>query len=148
MLSEGSSQGVVLIIGLSRRGRSGVEAPLGEQRFRHLARLAELEHAGLLRHYCALVLWAQPRHQLGNEPAGLLWVEVAHLLGHVDQRGDGLVVALLRTLLEGAAGTTDLNWELFTAGVSNKLAGLLLYVLKNKDKELIVHSSEAIRLPS
>merc|ERR1719341_543778 len=38
-------------------------------------------------------------------------------------------MALLRALLEGAAGTTDLNWELFTAGVPDKLAGLLFHVL-------------------
>ena len=40
-----------------------------------------------------------------------------------------LVVAFLLSLLEGAAGSADLNWQLLAPGVSNKLAGLLLNIL-------------------
>merc|ERR1719510_739692 len=38
-------------------------------------------------------------------------------------------MALLRALLKGAPCSTDLNWKLFTAGVPDKLAGLLLHIL-------------------
>merc|ERR1719438_485386 len=38
-------------------------------------------------------------------------------------------MALLRSLLEGTSGSTDLNWQLLTAGVSYKLARLLLNIL-------------------
>ena len=40
-----------------------------------------------------------------------------------------LVVAFLLSLLESAAGSADLNWQLLAPGVSNKLAGLLLNIL-------------------
>merc|ERR1719264_1843470 len=128
-LSEGSPQGVVLVVGLSRGRRGGVEAPFGQERLWHLAWLRELEHAGLLWHNCALMLWTQPWHQLCHESAGLLRVEVTHLLWHVDQGGNGLIMALLRALLKGAPCSTDLNRKLFTAGVPDKLAGLLLHIL-------------------
>merc|ERR1719264_711536 len=128
-LSEGSPQGVVLVVGLSRSRRGGVEAPFGQERLWHLAWLRELEHAGLLWHNCAFMLWTQPWHQLCHKSAGLLWVEVTHLLWHVDQGGNGLIMALLRALLKGAPCSTDLNWKLFTAGVADKLAGLLLHIL-------------------
>merc|ERR1719234_679285 len=38
-------------------------------------------------------------------------------------------MALFWTLLENTTSSTDLNRELLTAGVSNKLAGLLLHIL-------------------
>ena len=62
-----------------------------------MSRLRELEKARLLRHDRALVLGTETRHELGDESAGLLGVEITHLLGHVDQRGDDLVMALLVT---------------------------------------------------
>ena len=40
-----------------------------------------------------------------------------------------LVVAFLLSLLESAAGSADLNWQLLAPGVSNKLTGLLLNIL-------------------
>ena len=66
---------------------------------------------------------------LADVPAGLLWVEVADLLWHVYHGGGGLVVALLRPLLEGAAGSADLDGQLLAAGVAHELAGLFLDVL-------------------
>ena len=73
------------------------------------------------------------RHQLGHQLGGittsLLGVEVAHLLGDIKKRHDGLVMALLGTLLGDTAGTADLNGELLTPRVTHKLAGLLLDIL-------------------
>ena len=75
------------------------------------------------------MLGREARHQLGNVPAGLLWVEVTHLLGDINKAGDDLVMALLGSLLEGTASSADLNGKLLTGGVSHELAGLLLHVL-------------------
>ena len=45
------------------------------------------------------------RHQAGGEPAGLHGVEVAHFLRHIQETGDGLVVAGLLALLQSASCT-------------------------------------------
>ena len=127
-LAERRSQGVVLIVGLARSGFSGVKAPPGHQGLVDLLGLAELQVAHLLRDCCAFMLRLQAGDQLGLETAGLLGVQVTDLLGDIKERGDGLVVALLWTLISGAASTTDLNRELLTLGVANKLARLLLNV--------------------
>ncbi len=75
------------------------------------------------------MLRLQAGDQLGLQTARLLGVEITDLLGDIKERGDGLVMALLRALLSGAASAADLNRELLTLGVTDKLAGLLLDVL-------------------
>ena len=45
-----------------------------------MSRLRELEQTRLLRDDRALVLGTETRHELGDESAGLLGVEVANLL--------------------------------------------------------------------
>ena len=75
------------------------------------------------------MLRLEGRNQPGLETASLLWVEIADLLRNIEKRGNSLVMALLIALRGDAASTADLNRELLTAGVSNKLAGLLLNIL-------------------
>merc|ERR1719220_2068390 len=118
--------GLALLVGLAGGGVGGVQAPLGLQGLVNLFGVAELEVAGLLGDDGALVLRLELGDKLGLEPAGLLGVEVTHLLGDIQERGDNLVVALLRTRLADTAGAADLNGELLTLCVTNKLAGLLL----------------------
>merc|ERR1719367_1697447 len=48
---------------------------------------------------------------------------------NVDEGGNGLVVTLLWSFFKGASSSTDLHRELLTAGVTDKLAGLLLHIL-------------------
>ena len=118
-----------LIIGLARERLRGVQAPLGLEGLVNLLRVAELQVADLLGNNCALMLRLKGRNQPGLEAASLLWVEIADLLRNIKKRGNSLVMALLRSLLCGAASTADLNWQLLTPGVTNKLAGLLLNIL-------------------
>ena len=118
-----------LIIGVSGCGRCRIQTPLGQQGLGHLLGLGELEEACLLGHNGALVLGAQLGHQLGDELADLLGVQVAHLLGHINKGSENLVVAFLLSLLEGTAGAADLNGQLLTGSVADKLAGLLLNIL-------------------
>ena len=73
--------------------------------------------------------WLKLGNQLGLEAAGLLGVQVTNLLRNINQRCDGLVVALFGSLLGNTASTANLNWQLLALGVSDKLAGLLLNVL-------------------
>ncbi len=89
------------------------------------------------------MLGLQAGDQLSLEAASLLWVQVAHLLGDINQRGDALVVALLGTLISCAASTTDLNGQLLTAGVTNKLARLLLNVTGGTRG--LIHGSALLR---
>ena len=63
-----------LIVGLSRCGRSRIQAPLGLQRLLNLLGVAELEVAGLLGDDGALMLGLELGDELGLEPAGLLGV--------------------------------------------------------------------------
>ena len=99
-----------------------VETPLCPERFALQARLREPEAASLLWDYGALPLRVETRHQLGHQTAGLLGVEVAHLLRHVHQGVDLLLVALLRALLNYTACSTDLHWKLLTTCVPHKFS--------------------------
>ena len=91
--------------------------------------LGELEVASLLRYNCALVFWCQSWHQLGNKSASLLWVEITNFLRDIHKGGNNLVMAFLSPFFIGTASSTDLNGQLLTAGVSHKLARLLLNIL-------------------
>ena len=127
--ANGLGAGGGLVVRLTGGRGRGVQAPLGLQGLLNLLGVAELEVAGLLGDDGALMLGLELGDKLGLEPAGLLGVEVAHLLGDVKERHNSLVVALLGTLLGDTAGAADLNGQLLTLRVTNKLAGLLLDVL-------------------
>jgi len=127
--SEGFTKCILLVVRLARCSWGGVEAPPGLERNFLLPRCGELEKTGLFGNNSALVLGGELRHQLGHKFANLLWVEVTMLLRHVNKRGEHLIVALLNSFLENTPSSTDLNRKLLTAGVSNKLAGLLLHIL-------------------
>ena len=124
-----SREGLVFVVGLTRCCWGWVQAPPGLQRNIHLPGLGELEKARLLGYDGALVLGGQLRNQLCLQPAGFLGVQVTLLLRNVNKRGDGLVMALLRTFLKNTASSADLDRKLLTAGVPNELARLLLHVL-------------------
>ncbi len=126
--SDGGRAGIGVVVGLVGRGFRRVKTPPGPEGLLNLLRSGELQVADLLGDDGALVLGLQAGDQLSLEAAGLLGVQVTHLLRDIDERGDGLVVTLLGTLLSRAAGTTDLNGQFLTAGVTNKLARLLLNV--------------------
>ena len=142
-LAERSSQSIVLIIALSWSSRGGVQTPPSLEWLRHLAGLTELEDAGLSGHNRALVHWGQLGHQLCHEPAGLLWVEVASLLGNVNNAGDDLVVTLLLTFLGDTAGSADLHGKFLTGGVSHELTRLFLHILGAAGG--LVHSPTLLR---
>ena len=127
--SEGFTKGILLVVRLARGSWGGVQAPPGLQRNFLLSWCGELENAGLFGNNCALVLGGKLGHQLGDKLANLLWVQVTMLLRHINKRGEDLIVALLNSFLENTTGSTDLNRELLTTGVSNKLARLLLHIL-------------------
>jgi len=122
-------QSIALIIRLSWSWFSGVQTPLGQQRLRNLLWLAELEDTGLLGYNGALMFRRQTRHQLGHVSAGLLRVEITHLFWNINKRCENLVMALLLSLLQSTPSSTDLHRQLLTAGVSYKLARLLLNIL-------------------
>jgi hypothetical protein len=82
---------------------SGVLAPAGLERFCNGFWLREFQVAGLLGDESALRLGLQLRHQLCDEPASLLRVQVACLFGDVDQGRDDLVMALFSALAGCAA---------------------------------------------
>ena len=71
----------------------------------------------------------QFRNQLGDEPASLLRIEITDLFWDIKERSYNFVMTLLLSLLKGTASSTDLNGQLLTAGVSHKLARLLLHIL-------------------
>ena len=125
---DGGTAGCRFIIGLIRSGRSGVETPPGLERLIDLLGLGELKVARLLWDDGAFGLRLEAGDQLGLQTAGLLGVQVTHLLRNINQRSELLVVALLRTLLGDTASTADLHRQLLAPGVSHKLAGLLLNV--------------------
>jgi len=127
--SQGITEGIFLIVVLSRSRRGGVKAPPGLEGLFHLPWLAELEDASLLGHNGALMLGGKLGHQLGDKLADLLRVQVTVLLRNIDKRGEYLVMALLNTLLKDTSSSTDLHRQLLTASVTHKLAGLLLHVL-------------------
>ncbi len=120
--------GGALLVRLSGGGLRGVQAPPRLQGLLNLLGLGELEVAHLLGNDGALMLGLEAGHKLGLEAAGLLGVQVAHFLRNVHKRGNHLLVTLLRSFLSDTASTTNLNWQLFTTGVTNKLARLLLNI--------------------
>ena len=127
--SDGTSKGLSLIIGFSRCGCSRIKAPFGLQRLLNLLGVTELEIAYFLRDDGAFMLWLQLGDQLGLEPAGLLGIQVAHFLRDIKEGGDNLVMALFSTFLCNAPCTANFHRELLAAGVSHKLAWLLLHIL-------------------
>lgn len=126
--TKGITLSATLIVGLAWCSRGGVQTPLGLQWLVNLSGGAELEVASLLGDDRALVGGLQAGNQLGLEAAGLLWVQVTDFFWHVNERGQGLVVTLLRSLLCNAASTADLDWQLLTGSVTNKLPRLLLNI--------------------
>jgi len=94
-----------------------------------LSGLGELKCAGLLGDNSTLVLWLQLGDELGDKSAGLLWVEITDLFGYINKGSQDLVVAFFVSFGADTSGTTDLNGELFTCGISNKLAWLFLNIL-------------------
>jgi len=127
--TQRGSQSLVFFVGLSRCWSTWIQAPFCQQWLVHWSWTGELEDTGLSWNNCALVFWSQPRHKLVNEFANFLWVEVTNFLRNINERGEHLIMTLFWTLLKNTTGSTDLNRELLTAGVSNKLAGLLLHIL-------------------
>ena len=97
-------------------------APLCPQR--HLLHLGSplLQAAHLDGHLGAFLLRCQLRHQLRRVPAPLLRLNIAALLRHLDEGVDLLVVALLGTLLNYTACSTDLHWKLLTTCVPHKFS--------------------------
>jgi len=127
--SEGFTEGILLVVGLTGSSWGGVQAPPGLKGNLFLPWLGELEKTSLFGNNCALMLGGKLGNELGDKLANLLWVEVTMLLRNIDERREDLVVALLDSFLENATSSTDLDRELLTARVTNKLAGLLLHVL-------------------
>jgi len=72
--SQRSSSSVRFIVGFSRCGRGRVQTPLGPQGFFYSNRVAELEVAGLLGDYCALVLRGETGDKSCHKLAQLLGV--------------------------------------------------------------------------
>ena len=97
---------------------------------RHLLHLGSPlpQVAHLDGHLGALLLRFQLRHQLRRVPAPLLRLNIAALLRHLNEGVDLLLVALLGTLVNYTACSTDLHWKLLTTCVPHKLARALLYV--------------------
>ena len=120
---QGGAEGLgFLVSGVVRGWWGGVQAPLGLEGLLDLLGAGELEVAHLPGDGGALVGGLELGHELGLELARLLGVEVAHLLGHVDEGGDGLVVALLGALLGHTAGAADLHGQLLALGVADEFA--------------------------
>ena len=109
----------------------------------YLLRLGELEDASLLGYDGALVLGTEAGHQLGHVSTSILGVEVAHLLWNINKGSDNFVMTLLLSLLKGTSSSTDLNGQLLTAGVSHKLARLLLNILGAAGA--LIHSPALLR---
>ena len=123
------SKGAALFVLLTRLSRSGVQAPLGLQGLLNFLRVGELEVANFPWDGGALSNGVKLGDKFGLEAAGLLGVKITSLLGNINEGGDDLIMALLFSFLSDATSTADLNRELLTLGVSNKLARLLLNVL-------------------
>jgi hypothetical protein len=90
---------------------------------------SELDDAHLLGHDGALVLWLELGHQLRHIVAGLLGIEIAGLFGNVDKTRDLFVMAFLCSLLKCAPSAADLNRQLITLGVADKLTRTFFYIL-------------------
>jgi hypothetical protein len=61
-------------------------------------------------------------HQFGLEPTSLLGVQVTDFFGDINETGDSLVVALLRSFFGNTAGSANLDGELLALGVSDEFA--------------------------
>jgi len=127
--SQRSTKSIAFLVLLTGLSWSGVQAPLGLEWLVDLLRLSELKVANLLGDGGALSSGLEPRDKLGLEAAGLLGVQVTGLLRDINKGCDDLIVALLFSLLSDTASTADLNGQLLTLGVSDKLTRLLLNVL-------------------
>jgi len=127
--SQRSTKSIAFLVLLTGLSWSGVQAPLGLEWLVDLLGLSELKVANLLGDGGALSSGLEPRDKLGLEAAGLLGVQVTGLLRDINKGCDDLIVALLFSLLSDTASTADLNGQLLTLGVSDKLARLLLNVL-------------------
>jgi hypothetical protein len=127
--SQRLSQGVALLVLLTRLSRSGVKAPLGLEGLVDFLGLGELKVADLLGNGGALSNRVQLGDKLGLETAGLLRVQITGFLGNINKGGNDLIVALLSSFLSDTASSADLNGKLLALGVSNKLTRLLLNVL-------------------
>ena len=126
--AQGGTLSVGFVIGLTGLHGGLIEAPFGHEGLGHELRGGEPEVADLLGDDGTFVLRLEAGDKLGLEAASFLGVQVAHLLRHVNQRGDGFVVALFGAFLSNTASTTNLNRDFLTRGVTNKLARLLLNV--------------------
>lgn len=110
-------------------GWGWILAPPSLQGLLDFLRLSELQLASLFGNGGAFGLRLQLGNQLGDELAGLLWVEVASFFGDIDKGSDHFIVALLGTLSGSASGSADLDGQLFAVRVADKFARLLLNVL-------------------
>jgi hypothetical protein len=95
----------------------------------HLLGRGELQVASLLGDDGALGDGLQSGDELGLEAAGLLGVQITDLFGDIDERSDGLIVALFGSFLGGTSSTANLDREFFATGVTDEFTGLLLNVL-------------------
>merc|ERR1719150_1443444 len=137
--TEGFSESIGFIIGLSWSSRGFVEAPFGLQRNCDLLGLRELESAGLLRDNGALVLRLQSGNKLGDISAGLLWVQVTDFLRNINKRSEHFVMTLFISICEDTSSSTDLNRKFLTGSVSDKLARLLLNIFGGAGR--LIHSA-------
>jgi hypothetical protein len=127
--SQRCSKSIAFLVLLTRFSWSGVQAPLGLQWLLNFLGLGELEVADLLGDGGALSNRVELGDKLGLETASLLGVQVTGFLRNIKKRCDNLIVALFWSFLSNTACSADLNRQLFTVGVSNKLARLLLNIL-------------------
>ena len=107
--ANGVSSGLGLVIGLTRGGGGGVQTPFGFQGFLHFLGRREFQVTDLAGNNGTFVGGLEFGHQFGLELAGFLGVQVAHFLGHVDQRGNGFVVAFFGEFFGQTTGTADLH---------------------------------------
>jgi hypothetical protein len=93
--SEGFTEGILLVVGLTGSSWGGVQAPPGLKGNLFLPWLRELEKTSLFGNNCALVLGGKLGNELGDKLANLLWVEVTILLRHINKKHEDLIMALL-----------------------------------------------------
>ena len=129
MGTERGSSSIDFVVGLIGCGLSIIEAPFGDEGLGLLPRGGELKVASLSWDDGALVSGSKAGSELGHKATSLLRVQITDLLWNIQERGHLLVVALLGSLLSHTSGTANLNWKLFTLGVTNKLSRAHLNVL-------------------
>ncbi len=130
LLREGDNwrDGGAVLVGFIWGSRTRILAPAGLEWLVNLLRGSKLQIAGVLGNGGALGLGFQAGDQLSLETARLLWVQVTDLLRNINKRGNGLVMALLRSFFSDTPSTTDLYRQFLTAGITYKFARLLLNV--------------------